>query len=163
MQSTLLDKIKTLVDQYNKELNPYGVKCIVKRKYLESRVMSYSGSTRNPIDWILESFYKKKEECHFHHVPNRYKCVILSVMPIEKDVVMKNDCKCYTFVIESIEREYEGKEPKYLVRNEEKVLKLIEKRLKKLLKRAEKEPNAFWCKNNFIDKIRYTLYALKPY
>ncbi len=154
METQLFERIKLLVEQYNVKLEPFGVTCTVNRKYFTASVVSYSYNS-HIIDAVAKKYYKKKENSEFHNVPNRYKTVILSVKPLQKGIVSKNNCKSYSFIIESIERAYKGKEPVYLIRNEKKVLKTIEKRLKKLLKRAGKETDACWCKNNFTDKIRY--------
>ncbi len=158
METQFFDKIKSLAEQYNVKLEPFGVKCTVNRRYFTSNAVSY-GYHSDIIDMIAERFYSEKENAEFHHVPNRYKTVVLSVKPLKKGMVQNNDCKHYSFIAESTERPHKGKEPKCVIRNEEKLLKSIEKRLKKLLKRAEKEADVCWCKNNFADKMRYAFSA----
>ncbi len=155
METQLFDRIKSLVEQYNVKLEPFGVKCTVNRKYFTSNVVSY-GYNSHLIHMVADRFYRKKENTEFHNAPNRYKTVVLFIKPLQNGIVAKNDCRHYSFIIESIERTHKGKKPKYAIRNEQKVLLSLEKRLKKILKRAEKEIDVYWCKNNFTDKMRYT-------
>ncbi len=154
MGPQFFDRIKSLIEQYNIKFEPFGVECAVHRRSFTADVASY-GYNSHIIHKMAESLYNRKEKAEFHNAPNRYKTVILSVQPLQKGIVEKSNCKRYSFVVESIERAHKGKEPKYAARNDEKLFKLIEKRLTKLLKRAGKETDVSWCKNNFIDKMRY--------
>ncbi len=157
METTTIERIKALVEEYNEKLLPHGVKCEVHRRYFTSKVISYPST--HLIDKIARSFLDKRENAEFHNAPNRFKTAEITLKPLQKGVVAPTDCKRYVFVVEAIERDSLGKEPKHILRKEEKVLREVEKRLKKLLQRASKASDASWCKNNFADKVRYALSA----
>ncbi len=157
MENTTLEGVTALVAQYNEKLLPYGVECTLHRRYITSKVIPYEG--HRLIDKVVYSFRKKREQTEFHNAPNRFKAVEITVKPLQKGVVSTTDCKKYIFVVETIGRDNLGKPPKHIIRKEKKVLGEVEGRLRKLLKRAEREHDATWCKSNRLDKIRYVLSA----
>ncbi len=157
MEQTAYDRITALVEQYNEKLKPYGVECTAKRRFVTSKALHSTPPHHNILGRAEDYILEKRENTLYHNTPNKYKTIVISVNPLKKGIVAKKDCKKYSYIVEAIEREHIGKQPKYKIRSEEKVFRSIEKRLEKIKKRAEKEKNIFWCKSSLADRFRYAI------
>lgn len=99
--------------------------------------------------WQLHSADKFKNE------RNKYHCIIISVLPIDKSLIRRECCKDYAFVYRKVERAHIGQPPQKITYEEGKLLRKIEKRVFKIIKNAEKHGVQKTCKDTFLDAIRY--------
>ena len=162
----LKEKAQALIDKYTSELESKGLKILLSKKYLESAVSERAGGTGavsifNSIDRARDR--KKEKENGYNYERNKYHYLILTLCPIEKNLVPREEQREYAFVIKKVDRPHIGEEPCEVVYTEEKVLSKIEKRIFKILKKAEKSSPQKMCKNNISDAIRYTMSAKYEY
>ena len=152
MHKQTRDSIHALVEQYNTRFAEKGIHCTVYQKYAEQ-----PASTRLGLSAVLD----EQREKRYHNQPNRHYFVILRFSPVDKTRVKKTDCKEYGFAFRSIQRIHTGEVPVETVCSETKMLHKIEKRLQRMLKRAEASPAEQVCQDRWYDVFRYTL--LLPY
>lgn len=159
MSDTLYDKVVELANQYNMTLMEHGVEISMHRRSFKEEVKEYSymglHGFFNFLEYILVN--KKIEEKKYHHIPNRYKLLILQVAPISKTIANKKNGKKYAFLLYQLSRAHQGDKPIEWQRKEEAVIARVEKRLKKLLRQAQKSTSPNWCNDTLVDALRYTL------
>ena len=142
MNDTLYDKVKEKVNQYNTLLTEYGVKITLQHRSYKEEVEAYNhygigcNNLWNLLEYIL--FKKGIEEKKYHYTPNQYKLLVLAVEPTKKSKANKKDYKKYAFLVYSMSRGFQGEKPIEYQSKEQKIIKKIEKRLEKLLKKAER-------------------------
>ncbi len=156
MNDTIFESAKNIVNQYNPKLNEYGVEITVQRRSFTEEVDTYNHYGRYGILNFLEYIFinKKIEEKKYKHIPNRFELLILQVNPIKSK--KSKDNKKYAFLVRQIARAHEGDKPIERHNKEQYVIAKIEKRLKRLLKKAEKASLPDWCRNTLLDSLRYT-------
>ena len=156
----LKEKAQALIDKYTPELSRKGLKILLSKRYFESAVMERSGvhgvgAIFNSIDRARD--HKKEKENGYNYVKNRYHYFVLTVCPIEKNMIKREECRDYAFLLKKVERAHIGLEPRLIVAREEKVLSKIEKKILKILKKSEKRSFQNVCQNTIIDAFRYAM------
>ena len=156
----LKEKAQALIDKYTPELSSKGLKILLSKRYFESAVMERSGG--NGVSAIFNSIdrardHKEEKKNGYNYVKNRYHYFVLTVCPIEKNMIGREECRDYTIILKKVERAHIGLEPRLIVSREEKVLSKIEKRILKILKKAEKSSAQKVCQNSIIDAFRYAM------
>lgn len=158
------NKVQALVDGYQAQLSARGIQITVSKRYYETHVEERNtyhpeAGVRllNEIDRYLDRKAEKKYNCQ----PNQYHCMILTVQPIKKGIVRKEECRDYAFLLQKIERAHIGLEPTRVIYEENWLLGKIEKRIQNILQKAETATTEAVCKNNFLDAIRYA--SLRKY
>ena len=163
----LKEKAQALIDKYTPELSSKGLKILLSKRYFESNVSERSsgyyatGMILNSIDRARD--HKKEKENGYNYVKNRYHYYVLTVCPIEKNMIKCEECRDYAFLLKKVERAHIGLEPRLIVAREEKVLSKIEKQILKILKNAEKRSAQKVCQNTFIDAFRYAMHPKYEY
>ena len=155
----IIEKVNAVLEKYSEQLADNGIKVTVSKRYFEESVGERIGNTGNTaifneIDRALDRKREKKKG--YHHIRNRYHVIVLSVIPIHKDIVCREYCRDYAFFIHKIERPHIGTDPKEFTYEEQKILSKIEKRINKLLRKSQKNTPQKVCKDNLFDAIRYT-------
>ena len=155
----IIEKVNAVLEKYSEQLADNGIKVTVSKRYFEESVGERIGNTGNTaifneIDRALDRKREKKKG--YHHTRNRYHVIVLSVIPVKKDVVRLEYCRDYAFYIHKIERPHIGTDPKEFTYEEQKILSKIEKRINKLLSKSQKNTPQKVCKDNLFDAIRYT-------
>ena len=155
----IIEKVNAVLEKYSEQLESNGIKVTVFKRYFEESVgeqIRHSGESiiLNEIEKSLDR--KREEKKGYHHIRNRYHVIILSVIPIHKDIVRREYCRDYAFYIHKIERPHIGTEPKKFIYEEQKILSKIEKRINKLLRKTQRNTPQKVCKDNLFDAIRYT-------
>ena len=154
-----IQKINAFIGQYEEVLFSLGIRITVSKKYFESSVQEYRTSN-NSGSFILNSIATARDrqaekEKGYDYQPNRYHCVILTVSPTEKNRIPKDECKEYAFLLKKVERVHIGLEPESIAYEENKILSKIEKRLHKIIRKAQKTGAVKTCRNTFGDAIHY--------
>ena len=155
----IIEKVNAVLEKYSEQLADNGIKVTVSKRYFEESVGERIGNTGNtPIfNEIDRALYRKREKKKgYHHIRNRYHVIVLSVIPIHKDIVRREYCREYAFCIHKAERPHIGTDPKEFTYEEQKILTKIEKRINKLLRKSQKNTPQKVCKDNLFDAIRYT-------
>lgn len=155
----IIEKVNAVLEKYSGQLENNGIKVTVSKRYFEESVgeqIRNSGESiiLNEIEKALDRRREKKKG--YHHIRNRYHVIVLSVIPVKKDVVRREYCRDYAFFIHKIERPHIGTDPKEFTYEEQKILSKIEKRINKLLRKSQKNTPQKVCKDNLFDAIRYT-------
>ena len=155
----IIEKVNAVLEKYSEQLADNGIKVTVSKRYFEESVGERIGNTGNTaifneIDRALDRKREKKKG--YHHIRNRYHVIVLSVIPVKKDVVRLEYCRDYAFCIHKVERAHIGMEPKKYIYEEQKILSKIEKRINELLRKSQKNTPQKVCKDNLFDAIRYT-------
>ncbi len=153
------NKVQALVDSYAEQLSASGIQITVSKRYYESNVGKRTH--RAGILDAIERRMDEKAEKKYNYQPNKYHCLILTVQPIKKGLVRKEDCRDYAFMLQKVERAHIGLEPTRVIYEENWLLRKIEKRIKKILQKAETATTEAVCKNTFSDAIRYA--SLRKY
>ena len=151
-------RVQELVDKYEGMLAEKGIRIAVSKKYFETEVYERSGSSGGAaiFNFIARARDSKKEkERGYDHQRNKYHCLVLSVLPTEKGLVRREDCRDYAFLLRKVERAHIGQEPERIVYAEDRLLAKIEKRILKILKLSEGASAEEVCKNTFRDVLRY--------
>ena len=157
----LKEKAQALIDKHTPELSSKGLKILLSKRYFESNVLERSsgyygtGMILNSIDRARDR--KKEKENGYNYVKNRYHYFVLTVCPIKKNMIKREECRDYAFLLKKVERAHIGLEPRLIVAREEKVLSQIEKQILKILKKAEKRSAQKVCQNTIIDAFRYAM------
>ena len=155
----LKEKAQALIDQYTSELSGKGLKILLSKRYFESGVCERSGlqgvgAVFNAIDRARDR--KNEEKNGYNYERNKYHYFVMTVCPIEATAVRREECRDYAFLLKKVERAHIGLEPRLVVLCEESVLSKMEKRIRKILKRAEKHSAQKVCRNTLTDAFRYT-------
>ena len=155
----IIENVNAVLEKYSEQLADNGIKVTVSKRYFEESVGERIGNTGNTaifneIDRELDRKREKKKG--YHHIRNRYHVIVLSVIPIHKDIARREYCRDYAFCIHKVERAHIGMEPKKYIYEEQNILSKIEKRINKLLRKSQKNTPQKVCKDNLFDAIRYT-------
>lgn len=155
----IIEKVNAVLEKYSEQLADNGIKVTVSKRYFEESVVERIGNTGNTaifneIDRALDRKREKKKG--YHHIRNRYHVIVLSVVPVKKDIVRREYCRDYAFFIHKVERAHIGMEPKKYTYEEQKILSRIERRINKLLIKTQRNTPQKVCKDNLFDAIRYT-------
>ena len=163
----LKEKAQALIDKHTPELSSKGLKILLSKRYFESNVSERSSgyyATGMILDSIDRARDRKKEkENGYNYVKNRYHYFVLTVCPIKKNMIKREECRDYAFLLKKVERPHIGLEPRLIVAREEKVLSKIEKQILKILKKAEKRSAQKACQNTIIDAFRYAMHPKYEY
>ena len=163
----LKEKAQALIDKYTPELSSKGLKILLSKRYFESNVSERSSgyytlaTILNSIDRVRD--HKEEKENGYNYVKNRYHYFVLTVCPIEKNMVRCEECRDYAFLLKKVERAHIGLEPHLIVARVEKILSKIEKQILKILKTAEKRSTQKVCQNTIIDAFRYAIHPKYEY
>ena len=157
----LKEKAQALIDKHTPVLSSKGLKILLSKRYFESNVSERSSGCYatsvilDSIDRVRDR--KKEKENGYNYVKNRYHYFVLTVCPIKKNMIKREECRDYAFLLKKVERAHIGLEPRLIVAREEKVLSKIEKQILKILKKAEKRSAQKACQNTIIDAFRYAM------
>lgn len=153
-------KVQDIINKYKDQLSEKGIKISISKRYFESAVLERLGDSSagmqifNIIDRVID---RKKEQKHgYNYEKNKYHCIIITVLPIKKNILRREDCRDYAFVLKKVERAHIGLKPQHITYEENKILSKIEKCILKILKKAEKYSIEKVCINTFRDAIRYS-------
>lgn len=154
----LKDKVQNIISKYEERLASAGVKITVSKRYFEADVKERN--TYHPDAGVrllndIDRHFDKKRELKYKNERNKYHCIIISVLPVDKSIVPKEYCKDYAFVIRKVERAYIGEKPQRITYKINKLLRKIEKRISKITGNAENHGVQKTCKDTFWDAIRY--------
>ncbi len=157
MQETM-EKVDAMISKYSEQLAVCGIKMTASKRYFEQRVEERIGSVGpsailNGIDRVR---YRKKEK-EYNYQNNRYHCIVLTVAPTEKGIVPRGFFRDYAFVLKKIERAHIGMAPEKTAYDEQKILTEIEKRILKIVSKAQENNAEKVCKDTLWDAFRYTL------
>ena len=162
----LKEKAQAFIDKYTPELSRKGLKILLSKRYFESEVDERSGmhgvgAIFNSIDRARD--HKEEKEKGYNYERNNYHYFILTLCPIEKNTLRREDCREYAFTLKKVERAHIGQEPRRVNYNEDKILSKIEKRILKILKKAEQGSPETVCRNNILDAFRYSVHHKYEY
>ena len=162
----LKEKAQVLIDKHTPELSRKGLKILLSKRYFESEVGERSGmhgvgAIFNSIDRAQD--HKEEKEKGYNYERNKYHYFILTLCPIEKNALRREDCREYAFTLKKVERAHIGQEPRRVNYNEDKILSKIEKRILKILKKAEQGSPETVCRNNILDAFRYSVHHKYEY
>jgi len=159
----LKERVQALIDKYSPELSAKGLKILLAKRYFESEVSEEPVSSPpgrgmgGIIVGLLSRAYDRKAEAKkYFYERNKYHTFVITVVPCDKTLLPKDVCRDYAFILKKTERAHLGQEPTRTVYKEEKLLSKIEKRILKILKKAEKAPPQEVCRNNIFDAFRYS-------
>ena len=132
----------------------------VSKRYVETEVEERSGGYANagqPIFNIIDraNDRRKEKEKGYNYEKNKYHCLVLTVAPLDEKAVDRKECREYAFVLHKKTRAHIGQEPQQRSCAGAKVLSKIEKRIWKILKKAEKKTAQQVCQNTFRDAFQY--------
>lgn len=153
----LKDRVQALIDKYAPELSNKGLEISLSKRYFETDVRERAGTIERAMD------HKEEKKKGYNYEKNKYHSFIIAVCPIEKNAVRREECREYAFNIKKVERAHVGLEPRRIVYSEDRILSKIEKRITKILKRAEKNTVRKVCQNNIIDAFRYAMHQKYEY
>ena len=158
MSNTSYDIVKELVNQYNTMFMKHGIEVTMHRRSFTEEVKNYNYYGQHSLLNFLEYRFinKKIENKKYRYAPNRFKLLVLQIKPLKPTSPNKKDFKTYAFLVHKISRAHIGDKPTELQYNEEALTKKTEKRLKRLLKRAEKSKSSDFCFNTMWDSLRYS-------
>ena len=159
----LRNHAQEIIDKYEKELASSGIKIEVSKRYFETNVGERYGtySARTGVfniifdDMARANDRKREKEKGYNYQKNQYHCLVLSLIPLEKDLVKREFCKEYAFMISKVERAHIGEKPRK-VAYEKRLLSKIEKRILKIIKKAKKTNAKQVCEDTFYDALRYS-------
>ena len=156
----IMEVVDIIIDKYSEDLKANGIRITASKHYFEARVRQrfVIGENYKVYKSIIREIDRKNEEKKgYNHVRNRYHSIVLSVHPIEKGIVRREYCKEYAFPLKKVERAYIGTKPKKTTYGEQKLLSKIEKRLLKILKKAERKKTQELCRDRIFDAFRYAM------
>lgn len=163
----LKEKAQALIDKYATELSDRGLKIFLKKRYFETEVGERAGqhglvgAIFNSIDRARD--HKEEKENGYNYERNKYHCILFTLVPIENNNLPRADCKDYAFVLKKVERAHIGQKPRRIEYCEATILSRIEKRILKILKKAEQVSPEKMCKNNILDAFRYSMHPTYEY
>ena len=160
MDMNIKEQVQALVDKYSPSLAEKGIKILVAKRYFEDKVDEFYSGTSSVGGSIFNSIERahnrKTENEKYHNERNKYHLIILTVVPCDNLNFPRSFCREYAFLLKKVERAHIGLEPNRVTYEEEKILKKIEKRILKILKKAEKIMPIKLCKDTVLDAVRYT-------
>lgn len=164
MNKELLGQVHALVAQYGDSLSSAGITVAVSRKYFECDAQERAGSVRGGEHAIFHLIFRSIDQARdrktekqkgYHYERNKYYYIILSVLPTQKHLISQKDCKEYSFVLKKVSRAHIGLEPRLIIYEQDKILVKIEKRMQKIIRKAQKSGVVKACKNTWWDALRY--------
>lgn len=160
----LKERAQAVINKYTPELSSKGLKILLSKRYFESEVCERHGTPGYPVfNSIERALDRKREKRKYKFVRNKYHTLVITTVPHENDALSKDVCRDYAFVIKKVERAHIGEEPRRVAYMEERILSKIEKRILKILKRADKSSPKRICKDTLLDAIRYTFKSKYAY
>lgn len=160
------DKVFAIILKYEKKLATKGIMLAVSKKYFETDVEERDTYHPNAGVRLLnhvDRHFDKKRERNYKYERNKYHCIILSVLPINKNLLQREYCKDYAFVLCKVERAHIGQEPQRITYEEDRVLSKIEKRILKTIHKAEKHSMQKVCTDTLLDAVRYSVCSKYEY
>ena len=151
----LRNKIQNLVDKYENKLGSNGIKIIVSKKHFTVSVEEHSTHSPGLLEDIDHYIHKKKER-KYNYQKNRFHCIVLTCVPIDKPINSNKDYREYAFLLSKVWRAHIGHEPKHITYKENKILSKIEKTIQRIIKKSTDVNADIFCKNSFFDILRYT-------
>ena len=158
----LRTRTKDIIDKYADELTSCGIKIEVSKRYFETNVGERNYSSQTGIfniifdDMARAKDRKREKEKGYNYQKNQYHCLVLSLIPLEKDLVKREYCKEYAFMLRKVERAHIGEEPRKIAYEEGRLLSKIEKRLLKIIKKAKSTNAQQACEDTLYDALRYS-------
>ena len=151
------NEVQALLQKYEGRLAEKGIVITFSQKYREEDVRERQSSVGvgGILDTISKARDRKRENKTYHYEKNRYHCIVLTVSPLDKSLLPLAYHRQYSFVVKKTERPHIGMEPNRKEYTEEKVLGKIERRIQKILRKAEKYPPNKVCRDTFWDAFRY--------
>ncbi len=162
----LKDKAQALIDHYTPALTQKGLKLSLSKSFFETKVSEGSIGTggANIFNYIDRARnHKKEKENGYHYQNNSYHCLILTLLPDKGNTPRRHECREYAFVVQKKVRPHIGQKPHCTTYDENKILSKIEKRILKILKKADYTSVSKMCQNNFLDAFRYSMLAKYEY
>lgn len=157
----IMNKVEALVSDYESALLERGIACSVSKRYFEAKTQKPLHNNRSLLDVLFRRMAEKRENEKFHHQRNRTHCVVLRFVPTDTKLVKKAECREYAYILSEISRPEEGFAPKDKAHCEERILRKIEKRILRILRKAEKKNAVEVCRCTKADVARY--FFLSPY
>lgn len=162
----LNEKLQALIDKYDLDFSQKGLKIKLAKRYFETEVRERSGVTGagaifNSIDRARDHRTEKKNGYNYER--NKYQVIVISAIPVHRNILRREECRDYAFVLRKVERAHIGQEPRRITYQEDKILSRIEKRILKILKKAENTYPKKLCKNNIFDAFRYAMHPKYEY
>lgn len=154
------DNVQALIDRYSPALSQRGVKLLLSKRFFETKVSERSSTTGtgaifNYIDRARD--HKNEKENGYNYQNNQYHCLILTLLPLEGNTPKRHECREYAFVVQKTERPHIGQKPHCKIYDNDKILCKIEKRILKILKKAENTSAQKMCQNSLFDAFRYSM------
>ncbi len=150
------EKIQALAKKYEEQLAAKGLQLKVKMRYFEASVTERTWNQSGGIWNLIDRYRDARAEKKYKNQPNRYHMIILRFSPTSASKIKEGWEKEYAFTLRKIERMHEGDKPIKTVQREEKLLYKIEKRICKILQKAESATPEEICRLSFADVLRYT-------
>ncbi len=151
-------KAEEQIDRYEERLAACEIELTVKKYFFEKKVgevqkshYSLGGSIIN----MVEKRINRRKEKQYGHQNNRYHCLVLTVLPCDKTLVPREQCKEYSFYLHKVERAYIGQKPLERTYQEEQVQQRVQNRIEKIIEKAEKHGVKRACKDTMFDVLRY--------
>lgn len=153
MKEELVDKINLLIEKYDAELKEKGIRCTVSKRDIKIPVLNFF-LNHGLLDSFFHKLTEKREKKLYHNKPDKSRVVILSFSPADKK---KTDSKDFAFTVKTVSRIGKGFKPTERTYNSEKLLQRVEKRIRKMLKKADGVNSEKLCRRSFSDNLRYLL------
>ncbi len=155
-------KACAIAEQYREQLTSRGLQLSVSKRYFTKEPLNRNVLHPNlgvRIVNMIEKHFDNKREIKngYNNHPNSYHCIILRFSPLEQFVKTDEVGIDYAFVVSKTERAHKGMPPEKTVCNKERTLKNIEKRILRILEKAEKSTPEKLCKETVADAFRYSL------
>ncbi len=157
------NRANDIIEKYEAELASSGMRIEASKRYFEvnvterSDVRTDSGNLINILfNYIAKASDNRREKKKgYNYQKNQYHCLVLTLIPEEDGLLKREFCKDYAFVLRKVERAHIGEKPQKVAYEENKALSKIEKRIVKIIKKAEKTNAQKLCKDTFWDALRY--------
>ena len=149
-----------MISKYENAFFECGIKLEVSKKYCEEAVQEDThenhGLASLLVDRFINIFARRAEKAKgYNRIRNRYHCLVISIVPIDKSKVPKDMCKEYSFFLKKIERKHIGLSPDEYISKERKLLEKIENRILSILKKAKRNGVKKVCHDTVLDAFRY--------
>ncbi|MBE6590823.1 MAG: hypothetical protein E7646_02145 [Ruminococcaceae bacterium] len=156
--SDLKDKLEEINNKYSERLKMLGLELKISKKYFESMVGEGHGGPSSSAVGLLNQLSRsldRRREKKYKNQPNRYHCIVISLVPAAKDKMGQRSFREYAFLIRKTERAHLGLAPEEKVYAKEKLAAKIDKRIEKLIKKAEGSSSKKACTDSARDLFRY--------
>ncbi len=161
-KNAIRDRVQSLIDSYAPRLAEHGIRLTVAKHYFETEVeerSSWTGSGSHLFMNIFSLLYDRHREKKkgYHYAENRYHCLILSVLPLDENVLPQKECRDYACIYHEVKRAHIGDDPYARTAREDRILAKFDRKIRKILKKAEKSTVEKTCRDTVWDALRYTL------